>query len=126
MPKDLTVIVRNQPGALAKMGETLGKAGVNIEGICGVTVGDRGIIHVLVEDATKAGLALEENGFPVPEETEVLLLNVMEDRPGQLGSIARQLADAGVNIYLAYLATSTRLVLSVSNLEKARAVLQPQ
>ncbi len=126
MPKDLTVIVRNQPGALAKMGETLGKAGVNIEGICGVTVGDRGIIHVLVEDATKASLALEENGFPVPEETEVLLLNVLEDRPGQLGSIARQLADAGVNIYLAYLATSTRLVLSVSNLEKARAVLQPQ
>jgi len=124
MPKDLTVIVRNQPGELARMGETLGRAGVNIEGMCGMTVGDRGIIHVLVDDATAASLALEEDDFPVPEETEVLLVDVEEDRPGQLGKIARKLADAGVNIYLSYPATASRLVLAVSSLSKARAALQ--
>ena len=126
MPRDLTVILKNQPGALAKMGETLGKAGVNIEGMCGVTIGDRGIIHILVDDEVKASLALEENDFPVPEETEVLLIDIKENQPGHLGDLARKLADAGINIYLAYLASSSRLVLSVSNIEKARAILQIQ
>ena len=36
MAKDLTIILEDHPGALAKMGETLGEAGINIEGICGV------------------------------------------------------------------------------------------
>ena len=126
MPRDLTVILKNQPGALAKMGETLGKAGVNIEGMCGVTIGDRGIIHILVDDEVKASLALEENDFPVPEETEVLLIDIKENQPGHLGDLARKLADAGINIYLAYLASSSRMVLSVNNIEKARAILQLQ
>jgi hypothetical protein len=34
------------------------------------------------------------------------------------------LAGAGVNIHLAYLATSTRLVLGVDNLQKAQTALQ--
>jgi len=30
--KDLTVALQNRPGALAEMGDALGKAGVSIEG----------------------------------------------------------------------------------------------
>jgi hypothetical protein len=125
MPKDLTVILDDRPGSLAKMGEALGKAGLNIEGVCGVTIEGKGVVHVLVEDAAKARRALTANQIQVASESEVLVLEV-EDRPGVLGNIARRLANSGVNIQLAYLATSTRLVVGVDDVEKARAAVQPK
>jgi len=125
MSKDLTLILEDRPGSLAKMGEALGKAGINIDGVCGVTVEGKGLIHVLVQDPVKARRALEANGIEVAGELDVLVLDV-EDRPGVLANIARRLASADVNIQLIYLATSTRLVLGVNDLEKARAVLIPE
>lgn len=125
MATDLTLNLEDRPGGLARVGEALGKAGINIEGICGVTVGGQGIIHVLVEDPVKAKRALQANGLDVTGELEVLVMPV-EDRPAVLGNIARRLAGADVNVRLAYLATSTRLVLGVDDLEKARATLQPK
>ena len=32
MPYDLTIVLNDIPGALAQVGETMGKAGINIEG----------------------------------------------------------------------------------------------
>lgn len=124
MAKDLTLILEDKPGELARVGEALGKAGMNIEGVCGVTIDGQGVIHLLVEDAAKARRTLEVNRITVREETDVLVVEV-EDRPAALGNIARRLANAGVNLHLAYLATSTRLVLGVDDLEKARATIQP-
>ncbi len=123
MSKDLTIILQDRPGTLAKVGEALGKAGVNIDAICGMTFEGRGIVHVLVQDTVKARQALEANQIPVSGGLEVLVLEV-EDHPGTIGNIARQLANAGVNIHLIYLATSTRLVIGADDLEKARLILQ--
>ncbi len=123
MWKDLTIDLVDRPGTLAMVGEALGKAGVNIEAICGMTFEGRGIVHVLVQDTVKARQALEANQIPVSGGLEVLVLEV-EDHPGTIGNIARQLANAGVNIHLIYLATSTRLVIGADDLEKARSILQ--
>jgi hypothetical protein len=125
MSKDLTLILEDRLGELAKVGEALGRAGVNIDGICCMTVEGRGMVHVLVQDSVKARRALEANHIQVSGELEVLVLEV-EDRPSVLGNIARRLANAGVNIQLAYLATSTRLVVGVDDLEKARSAMQPK
>lgn len=125
MSKDLTVILEDRPGSLAKVGEALGKAGVNIDGICGMTVEGKGVIHILVEDAVKARRVLEANHIEVSGDLDVLVLEV-EDRPSVLGNIARRLANAGVNINLAYLATTTRLVIGVDDLEKASSTIQPK
>jgi hypothetical protein len=124
MAKDLTIIMEDRPGSLATLGEALGRAGVNIEGICAVTAQGKGEIHILVEDAPKAGGALRASGMQILRETDVLVEDI-RDRPGELGNIARRLAGAGVNIQVAYLATSTRLVVGVDNLEKARTALRP-
>ncbi len=123
MSKDLTIILRDRPGTLAMVGEALGNAGVNIDGICAMTVEGKGVVHILVQDAVKARRALKAKDIPVSGGLEVLVLEV-EDHPSTLGNIARRLANAGVNIHLAYLATSTRLVLGVDDLEKARSTLQ--
>ena len=122
MTKDLTIVLEDRPGTLADMGEALGKAGINIDGVCGFACEGKGVIHVLVEDATSAREELEEAGIEVKGERPVLVLDV-SDEPGVAGSICRRIADAGVNIDLIYVATNTRLVLGVSDLEKARSVI---
>ncbi len=125
MFKDLTVTMEDQPGSLARVGEALGIAGINIEGICGMTVKDQAFIHILVEDAVKARRVLEANHLHVSGELDVLVLDV-EDRPGVMGNISRRLANAGVDIGVAYMATSTRLVIGVTEIEKARLAMQPK
>ena len=122
MMKDLTVILEDRPGTLADMGEALGKAGINIEGSCGFPSEGKGIGHILVEDAAAARRALEGVGIEVGDEREVLVLEI-EDRPGALGEVGRRIANAGVNIDLVYLATNTRLVIGVDDLDKARAAV---
>jgi hypothetical protein len=118
--KDIRVVVEDRPGALADMGEALGNAGVNIEGMCGPCEGD-GITHVLVDDSTAARAALGGAGIEVRDETDVLVIQV-SDKPGVLGEICRRIGDAGVNIDFFYAATGTRIVLGVDDLEKAKSV----
>ena len=122
MAKDLTVILEDRPGTLADMGEALGKAGINIDGLCGFPCQGKGTIHILVEDAAVARRALEERGLEVRDEREVLILEV-EDRPGAFGDVTRRIANAGVNIDLAYPATNNRLVIGADDLDKARAAV---
>lgn len=120
MPKDLAVAVEDRPGQVAGIGEALGEAGINIEGTYGS--GPEGVVHVLVEDAGAARSALEGAGFNVAAERDVIVLTG-EDRPGWLGSTARKLANAGVNIDLHYGATNNRVVFVVDDLDKARSAL---
>jgi hypothetical protein len=47
----------------------------------------------------------------------------LEDRPGVLGGVARRIADAGVNLKLAYLATGTRLVVAADDLDRAETAI---
>ncbi len=122
MPKDLTVILEDRPGTLADMAEVLGKADINIDGLCGFPCEGKGILHILVEDAAAARRALEEIGLEVQGERQVLILE-LEDRPGVFGDVARRIANAGVNIDLLYAATNTRVVIGADNLDKARAAM---
>ena len=122
MASDLTVLLENRPGTLAEIGEALGQANINIEGLCGFPSEGKGRLHLLVEDAVAARKALEKAGIEVQDERQALVLKA-EDRPGTVGNVCRRIADAGVNIDLIYLATNDRLVIGADNLEKARAAL---
>ncbi len=122
MAKDLTIVLENRPGTLADLGEALGRAGINVDGMCGFPSEGRGVIHILVEDAGGARRALEEAGLRVEMERDILLIEA-EDRPGMLGETARKLANAEVNVDLLYKATQTKLVIGVDDLEKAQAAL---
>lgn len=122
MAKDLTVILDDRPGTLATLTEALGKAGINIDGLCGFPSEGKGVIHILVQDAAAARRAVEAAGFRVRGEREVLVLDA-QDRPGEVGQITRRIANAGVNIDLIYVATRTRVVIGASDLPKAKAAL---
>ena len=125
MPTDLTVVLRDQPGELAPLGESTGAAGVNIQGMCAFTGEGRGIIHVLIADEAveRAVTAVEEAGLGVVDRREVLVIDI-EDRPGSLGELARELADASVNIELMYTTFGgVNVVIATDDLENVRAAL---
>jgi hypothetical protein len=124
MATDVTVYLDDHPGELARLGQVLGEAGVNIEGFCAITsAGGQAETHVLIEDAAAAFDALAAAGIEVVSEEEVAIVPVA-DRPGELGQVSRKLGEAGVNITLAYLATSTRLVFAADDFARARAALE--
>jgi hypothetical protein len=125
MPTDLTVVLRDRPGELARLGEVIGGAGVNIRGLAAFTGEGSGIIHVLVDDdaVARATEGLRGAGLGVADEREVLVVDVV-DRPGSLGELARELSEANVNIDLAYTTFGgIKLVIATDDLESARAVL---
>jgi hypothetical protein len=123
VPTDLTVVVEDRPGTLADLGEATGRAGINIDGLCAMTGDGKGFIHILVEDAAATRKALEDGGFGIGDEREAVVVD-LHDRPGAMGEIARDLAEAGVSIDVAYtIFTGVRLVIVTDDLEKARAAL---
>jgi hypothetical protein len=121
--KDLTITLEDRPGRLADVGEATGKAEINIEGMCATTGGGTAEVHVLVDDAAAAREALGSAGIEVDAESDVLVIDV-EDRPGTMGEVARKVAEAGVNIGLAYSTFGgVKLVLRVDDLDRARSAL---
>jgi hypothetical protein len=124
---DLTLILDDRPGELARMGEVLGDAGVNIGGLAAFTGEGRGVAHVLVDDdaVARATGALKAAHIGVADEREVLVIDVV-DRPGTLGELTRQLAAANVNVDLAYttFGGGVKIVIATDDLESARAALE--
>ena len=113
MSMDLTITVDDRPGGLAAVGEALGNAGINIEGLFGVGFEGRGLIHVCVADSAAARSALEAAGLKVEGEAEAIVGPSVpnSDEPGTMGKMARSLADAGINVRAVYLATNSRPVI---------------
>jgi hypothetical protein len=126
MPTDLTVILRDSPGELARLGELTGAAGVNIRGLAAFTGEGRGVIHLLVDDdvVARAREELQRAGIGLADEREVLVVDI-QDRPGSLGELARELSEANVNIDLAYTTFGgVKLVIATDDIENARAALE--
>lgn len=125
MPTNLTVVLKDEPGQLAKLGGATGAVGVNIEGMCAFTGEGRGIIHLLIADdaADRAVAALEGAGMGIADRREVLVIDVA-NQPGSMAELARELTDAGVNIELLYTTFGgVKLVIATDDLENARATL---
>ena len=120
--KDLAIALDNRPGGLAEMGEALGKAGVSVEGGGAWVSGGSAVGHFLFKDGSAARKALEAAGIKVIAERDVIALRLKQEVPGQLGKIARRMADAGVNIEVQYSDHINHLILVVDDLAKARVV----
>jgi hypothetical protein len=120
--KDLSIILKNRPGALAEMGEALGRAGVSVEGGGAWVVEGRGVAHFLVDDAGQASKALAAAGIELVKVSDVVVQRLNQEEPGQLGKLTRKMGEAGVNIEVLYSDHDHQLILVVDDLAKARAV----
>lgn len=120
--QDLAVRLANRPGELARFGETLGRAGISLEGGGGFQVTDACVVHFLVHEGDRAASVLREAGFEVLGVRDVVELRLAQEEPGQLGKLARAMADAGVNIECVYSDHEHQLVVCADDLEAARRV----
>jgi hypothetical protein len=82
MRKDLGVALEDRPGALAEMGEALGRAGVSIEGGGVFVTHGVGIAHFLFADGAAAREALDHDHqlILVVDDVGVSLLARMRER----------------------------------------------
>lgn len=123
--QDLTIVLENVPGSLARLGQALGEAGVNIEGGCAISEPSGTIVHILVADSLKARDVLERASFVVKDEQDAIAFYVSgEDRPGILARYAKKMSDVGINIERMYLAAGSRLAFVTDDNARARAAIR--
>src|SRR5262245_45110111 len=96
--QDVSIVLENKPGALAEMGEALGRAGVSIEGGGAWVTDGIGAAHFLFQDGSAAKEVLEAAGIKVLAVRDVVVQRLKQAVPGQLGQLTRLMAEAGVNI----------------------------
>jgi hypothetical protein len=120
--KDLEILLKNEPGLLALLGETLGKHKISLEGGGVFQNGALSIAHFLVEDAERAKEVLQTAGIKVVKVNEVLIQKLRQDVPGQLGMFCRRIADAGINILAQYSDHASQLIVVVDDPEKGKLV----
>ena len=124
--RDLAIELEDRPGALAEMGEALGGAGVSVEGGGVFTAGGVGVAHFLVaeDDVRAARAALAGAGIRLVEDRAPVEVRLRQETPGQLGAIARRMADAGVNIRVQYSDHAGNLILLVDDPERGHEVAE--
>ena len=99
---DLAIELANRPGTLADMGEALGRAGVSVEGGGAWVVNGVGVADFF-HDGAAARQALEAAGIRVVAEREVVVQRAA-GRPRPVRQAHRRMANARVNIEVAYMA----------------------
>jgi hypothetical protein len=122
MPTDLTVVLADEPGALARLGEVTVSAGVHLRGLCAFTGDGRGFVHALVDDGdvVTATRALKAAKMKVADTREVLVADI---GPGGIVDVMIALADANVNVDLSYTACGNKLVIATDDVLTAREAL---
>ncbi|MFJ2868011.1 amino acid-binding protein [Kitasatospora sp. NPDC087314] len=112
--QDLEVHLPDRPGALAVLGQALGRAGVSLEGGGVFTHNGHAIAHYLVDDGPLALRAATEAELGPAVVRDVVMTRLNQEMPGQLGALARLLGDAGVNVLVQYSDHDGNLVLLVA------------
>ena len=123
--KQVTLKVKNKPGELNRICETLGNKGINITTMLGGGQENNGFIHLITEDSTTTAKAFEHNDYETTVK-DILTIKI-NDKPGELAKITRKLAHYGINVNWIYLITREKgevtLGFQVDDLKKAKAAL---
>lgn len=124
--KQISVVLKNVPGMLADLSETLGKEGVNIRAISVADTSEVSTVRFVVDDPGKALNILKGHGFTV-YETDVLAVET-PDHPGGLNAVVRPLKEANINVlylypFLGRVSDQAIVILGVDKIEEAQRVL---
>src|SRR3954452_5810187 len=126
MPKQSVVQVPNEPGQMARLAEQMAARGVDLRAIGGGGIGEIGHFIMTTADDDTARAVLEDGGWTFIEGES--LLAEVDARPGGMASVARQLADAGVNVYghlfLGRWSDRATFAFVVDDPDKARPILE--
>jgi hypothetical protein len=79
------------------------------------------VAHYLVHDGARALAAVAAAGLGPARVRDVVLARLEQEVPGQLGTLARRLGDAGVNVLVQYSDHVGNLVLLVDDADEPAA-----
>jgi hypothetical protein len=126
MANQFVVQLKNEPGSMAILAETLAARGVDLRAIGGGGIGDAGHVIMTTADDDTTRAVLEEGGYTFFEGESILA--EVDDRPGGMARIARALADANVNIhghlFLGRWGDRAMFAFVVDDPERARPILE--
>lgn len=123
MAVDIVIEVENKPGELAKLAAAVSDAGVNLAAATFTGTSDTAQLHILVKHAEPVRHALAITHAELnPVEREVVVVEI-DDNPSSLADLAREVADAGVNIDTVYVATNNRVVFHSHDMDGLRKAL---
>ncbi|MFA5049593.1 MAG: hypothetical protein WC501_01150 [Candidatus Micrarchaeia archaeon] len=100
--KEITIYAPNTIGSLALLSETLGAVGVNIEAISAYEKNGKAIFKILTKDVTTALKAVSKLSDFQAQEEEIIIYR-LNNRPGELGKLARKLSNADINLESLYI-----------------------
>ena len=126
MARQFVVQLKNEPGAMATLAEALAARGVDLRAIGGGSMGDSGHVIMTTADDDAARSVLEAGGYTFIEGESIL--TEVDDRPGGMARLSRELADAGVNIFghlfLGRWGDRAMFAFVVDDQDKARPILE--
>jgi hypothetical protein len=126
MSRQFVVQVTNQPGQMARLAEEMAAAGVDLRAIGGGGLGETGHFIMTTADDDTARRVLVDGGWMFFEGESILA--EVDDRPGGMARIARELADAGVNVmghlFIGRWSDRATFAFVVDDPEKARPILE--
>ena len=97
MANQFVVQLKNTPGAMAILAEALAARGVDLRAIGGGGLGDSGHVIMTTADDATTKQVLDEGDYTYVEGESIIA--EVDDKPGGMARLARELADAGVNIH---------------------------
>jgi hypothetical protein len=120
--RQISAVLENKPGELAKLCESFRKAGVNITALMVV----EGRAKIMVNDSIRAEKVLEDMGISYIS-AEVICLEI-PDKPGAVADVADKMAKEGINIDYAFASTvpgqgTATVVFAVSDVDRAQKVV---
>lgn len=122
MTKQFSVTLDDKPGELAKLAGALAEKGINIRTAAQATWGGKGVVNLIASDDTKTRDVLKAQKFSFTEDEA--LVAKLDDKPGALAQLAKNLAASKVNIksfaLLSNAGPKIEVAVTVDNVEKAK------
>jgi hypothetical protein len=126
MSKQFVIQVDNKPGEMARLAEQLAARNVDLRAIGGGGLGETGHFIMTTADDDAARSVLQDGGWTFLEGES--LLAEVDDRPGGMARIARELSDAGVNVlghlFIGRWSDRATFAFVVDDPDKARPILE--
>lgn len=124
--RDFMVPLSHKPGELGRVANALGRAGVNIKSIAGMSFGTQAVLRFIADDVDAARTALKDAKIPF-EECELATV-LVENQAGELAVVSDKLSNAGINLHAIYVigldGDLVELALAVDDAKKAKKLLE--
>ncbi|OGS65613.1 MAG: hypothetical protein A3K59_04835 [Euryarchaeota archaeon RBG_19FT_COMBO_69_17] len=126
MAKQFSVALDDKPGELAKLAGALAEKGINIKTASQASLGGKGVVNLITNDEARTRDVLRTQKFSFSED-EVLVAR-LDDKPGALAQVAKNLAAARINIkalgLLSNAGPKVEVALAVDQPEKAKSIVK--